>query len=76
MGFKDCGEIAPKLRADAARVRVRVRVREVGGMPIVRAAWCRGERAIRDSAQDASHRKDRRAVRSPMRTDLVCSRPL
>jgi alpha-D-ribose 1-methylphosphonate 5-triphosphate diphosphatase len=40
VGLHDRGEIAPGQRADL------VRVREVGGMPVVRAAWCRGERAM------------------------------
>lgn len=39
IGLHDRGEIAPGLRADF------IRVREVGGMPVVRSAWCRGERA-------------------------------
>jgi alpha-D-ribose 1-methylphosphonate 5-triphosphate diphosphatase len=37
--LQDRGEIAPGHRADL------IRVQEVGGMPIVRGAWCRGERA-------------------------------
>lgn len=36
----DRGEIAAGLRADF------IRVKEVGGMPIVRGSWCRGERAF------------------------------
>lgn len=40
IGLQDRGEIAPGLRADL------IRVKEVEGMPVVRAAWCRGERAI------------------------------
>lgn len=39
IGLADRGEIAPGRRADF------IRVREVGGMPIVRGAWARGERA-------------------------------
>lgn len=39
VGLQDRGEIAPGLRADY------IRVKEVGGMPVVRATWCRGERA-------------------------------
>ncbi|AEG93339.1 alpha-D-ribose 1-methylphosphonate 5-triphosphate diphosphatase [Ramlibacter tataouinensis] len=40
LGLPDRGEIAPGRRADF------IRVREVGGMPVVRGAWCRGERAF------------------------------
>jgi alpha-D-ribose 1-methylphosphonate 5-triphosphate diphosphatase len=40
VGLADRGEIAPGQRADL------IRVKEVGGMPVVRAAWCRGERAV------------------------------
>jgi alpha-D-ribose 1-methylphosphonate 5-triphosphate diphosphatase len=40
VGLEDRGEIAPGRRADF------IRVREVGGMPIVRGAWCRGRQAI------------------------------
>lgn len=40
IGMKDRGEIGPGQRADY------VRVREVGGMPVVRGTWCRGERAV------------------------------
>lgn len=40
VGLQDRGEIAPGQRADL------VRVKEVGGMPVVRGAWCRGERAF------------------------------
>jgi alpha-D-ribose 1-methylphosphonate 5-triphosphate diphosphatase len=40
IGLKDRGEIAPGLRADF------IRVKEAGGMPIVRGSWCRGERAF------------------------------
>jgi alpha-D-ribose 1-methylphosphonate 5-triphosphate diphosphatase len=36
IGLQDRGEIAPGQRADF------IRVREVGGMPVVRGAWCRG----------------------------------
>lgn len=39
IGLQDRGEIAAGQRADF------IRVREVGGMPVVRGAWCRGERA-------------------------------
>lgn len=39
VGLADRGELAPGQRADF------VRVREVGRMPVVRATWCRGERA-------------------------------
>ncbi|HVE52892.1 MAG TPA: alpha-D-ribose 1-methylphosphonate 5-triphosphate diphosphatase [Ramlibacter sp.] len=40
VGLQDRGAIAPGQRADV------IRVREVGGMPVVRGAWCRGERAF------------------------------
>jgi len=40
IGLQDRGEIAPGKRADF------IRVREVGGMPVVLGAWSRGERAI------------------------------
>lgn len=40
LGLQDRGEIAPGQRADV------IRVKEVGGMPVVRGAWCRGERAF------------------------------
>lgn len=40
LGLADRGEIAPGQRADF------IRVKEVGGMPVVRGAWCRGERAF------------------------------
>jgi alpha-D-ribose 1-methylphosphonate 5-triphosphate diphosphatase len=40
IGLTDRGEIAPGRRADF------VRVLECDGMPIVRGAWCRGERAF------------------------------
>jgi alpha-D-ribose 1-methylphosphonate 5-triphosphate diphosphatase len=40
IGLTDRGEIAPGLRADILRVR------QVAGMPVVRGAWCRGERAF------------------------------
>lgn len=40
IGLEDRGEIAPGLRADF------IRVREVGGMPVVLGTWSRGERAI------------------------------
>ncbi|HSV35150.1 MAG TPA: alpha-D-ribose 1-methylphosphonate 5-triphosphate diphosphatase [Ramlibacter sp.] len=40
IGLDDRGEIGPGLRADY------IRVREVGGMPVVLGAWCKGERAI------------------------------
>lgn len=40
LGLDDRGELAPGQRADLLRVR------EVGGMPVVRGAWCRGERAF------------------------------
>lgn len=40
VGLHDRGEIAPRQRADF------IRVKEVGGMPVVRGAWCRGERAF------------------------------
>jgi alpha-D-ribose 1-methylphosphonate 5-triphosphate diphosphatase len=40
IGLQDRGEIAPGLRADL------IRVKEVGGMPVVRGAWCRGARAF------------------------------
>ena len=39
LGLADRGELAPGKRADILRVK------EVGGMPIVRATWCRGVRA-------------------------------
>jgi alpha-D-ribose 1-methylphosphonate 5-triphosphate diphosphatase len=39
IGYDDRGEIAPGKRADILRVK------EVGGMPVVRSAWCRGVRA-------------------------------
>jgi alpha-D-ribose 1-methylphosphonate 5-triphosphate diphosphatase len=39
LSLDDRGEIAPGRRADF------IRVKEVGGMPVVRGAWCRGERA-------------------------------
>jgi len=39
IGLADRGEIAPGLRAAF------IRVKESAGMPIVRGAWCRGERA-------------------------------
>lgn len=39
LGFEDRGELAPGQRADILRVK------ETGGMPVVRATWCRGERA-------------------------------
>lgn len=39
IGLADRGEIAPGQRADY------IRVKEVAGMPVVRGAWCRGERA-------------------------------
>ncbi|MEO5670818.1 MAG: alpha-D-ribose 1-methylphosphonate 5-triphosphate diphosphatase [Ramlibacter sp.] len=39
IGFEDRGAIAPGLRADF------IRVKESGGMPIVRGTWSRGERA-------------------------------
>lgn len=40
VGLQDRGELAPGQRADV------IRVKEVAGMPVVRGAWCRGERAI------------------------------
>lgn len=40
VGLEDRGEIAPRQRADF------IRVKEVAGMPVVRGAWCRGERAF------------------------------
>jgi alpha-D-ribose 1-methylphosphonate 5-triphosphate diphosphatase len=40
IGLADRGELAPGLRADLIRVRMS------GGMPIVRGAWLRGERAF------------------------------
>lgn len=40
IGLDDRGQIAPGLRADF------IRVKESGGMPIVRGSWCRGERAF------------------------------
>lgn len=40
LGLQDRGELAPGQRADF------IRVKEVGGMPVVRAAWCKGERAF------------------------------
>lgn len=40
VGLADRGEIAPGQRADL------IRVKEVAGMPVVRGAWCKGERAI------------------------------
>jgi alpha-D-ribose 1-methylphosphonate 5-triphosphate diphosphatase len=40
LGLEDRGEIGPGQRADV------IRVKEVGGMPVVRGAWCRGERAF------------------------------
>ncbi|HSV81011.1 MAG TPA: alpha-D-ribose 1-methylphosphonate 5-triphosphate diphosphatase [Ramlibacter sp.] len=40
VGLDDRGEIAPGLRADFLRVR------EVGPIPLVRGAWCRGEQAF------------------------------
>ncbi len=40
IGLMDRGELAPGLRADLIRVRMS------GGMPIVRAAWHKGERAF------------------------------
>jgi alpha-D-ribose 1-methylphosphonate 5-triphosphate diphosphatase len=40
IGLSDRGAIAPGLRADF------IRVRECGGMPVVRATWCKGERAF------------------------------
>lgn len=40
LGLQDRGEIAPGQRGDV------IRVKEVGRMPVVRAAWCRGERAF------------------------------
>ncbi|HEX7892332.1 MAG TPA: alpha-D-ribose 1-methylphosphonate 5-triphosphate diphosphatase [Ramlibacter sp.] len=40
IALDDRGEIAPGQRGDF------IRVREVGGMPIVRGTWCRGERAM------------------------------
>lgn len=39
IGLAERGEIACGQRADI------IRVREVGGMPVVRGTWCRGERA-------------------------------
>jgi alpha-D-ribose 1-methylphosphonate 5-triphosphate diphosphatase len=39
VGLEDRGEIGPGLRADLLRVK------EAAGMPIMRGAWCRGERA-------------------------------
>lgn len=38
VGLHERGEVVPGWRADL------VRVKEVGGMPVVRATWCRGER--------------------------------
>jgi len=40
IGLADRGSIAPGQRADF------IRVKEVGGMPVVRGTWCRGERAM------------------------------
>ena len=40
IGLADRGELAPGLRADL------IRVRRSGDMPIVRAAWHKGERAF------------------------------
>ncbi len=40
LNLLDRGEVAPGLRADF------IRVKEAAGMPIVRGAWCRGERAF------------------------------
>ena len=40
IGLKDRGEIASGLRADF------IRVKEAGGMPVVRGSWSRGERAF------------------------------
>lgn len=40
IGLADRGDIAPGQRADY------IRVKEVAGMPVVRGAWCRGERAF------------------------------
>jgi alpha-D-ribose 1-methylphosphonate 5-triphosphate diphosphatase len=40
LNLGDRGELAPGLRADF------IRVKESGGMPVVRGAWCRGERAF------------------------------
>lgn len=40
LGLQDRGELAPGQRADF------IRVKEVGGMPVVRGAWCQGERAF------------------------------
>ena len=40
IGLADRGEIAPGKRADL------IRVRECGGMPVVRGTWCKGERAF------------------------------
>ena len=40
IGLADRGEIAPGKRADL------IRVRECGGMPMVRATWCKGARAF------------------------------
>jgi len=40
IGLADRGGIVPGQRADFLRVK------EVGGMPVVRGTWCRGERAI------------------------------
>lgn len=40
LGLQDRGDLAPGQRADF------IRVKEVGGMPVVRAAWCKGERAF------------------------------
>lgn len=39
IGYRDRGEIAPEQRADI------VRVKEVGGMPVVRGTWWKGVRA-------------------------------
>jgi alpha-D-ribose 1-methylphosphonate 5-triphosphate diphosphatase len=40
VGLDDRGEIAPRQRADF------IRVKEAGGMPVVRETWCRGVRAL------------------------------
>lgn len=40
VSLRDRGEIAPGKRADI------IRVRETGGMPVVRGTWCAGERAF------------------------------
>jgi alpha-D-ribose 1-methylphosphonate 5-triphosphate diphosphatase len=40
IGLEDRGEVAPGKRADLLRVK------EVGAMPVVRGAWCRGVRAF------------------------------